>query len=876
MLREQFEWGKEKFSYHSLPLFAQSKGFSLDKLPISIKILMENLLRHGGTEEELRALALWNDSRGRDSRAIPFHPRRVVMQDFTGVPAVVDLAGMRDALAEAGEDPEKINPLISVDLVVDHSISVDYSATPEAYSRNVAKEYERNSERYRLLSWAQKSFKNFRVVPPGKGIVHQVNLEYLSEVISREERGGETLVFPDTLVGTDSHTTMIGGLAVLGWGVGGIEAEAAMLGQPVTILIPEVVGVRFTGSLPRGTTATDLVLRVTEMLRAQGVVGQFVEFYGPGLDSLTLADRATISNMAPEYGATCGFFPIDSELVSYLRLSGRGEAQAALVEEYARRQGLWRDKEREPEFTRTLELELPQVGPSIAGPGKPQSRVPLGEAAPSFERALKEDYRKDGPGRAVPVRGKDYSLKHGDVVIAAITSCTNTSNPAVLISAGLLAKKAVQRGLKAKPWVKTSFAPGSRVVTSYLDRAGLTPYLEELGFHLVGYGCTTCIGNSGALPPPIEAAIEEGNLITCNVLSGNRNFPGRIHPASQASYLASPPLVVAYALAGTLLRDITTEPLGEERGGKEVFLKELWPSPEEIDRVARAHLTEDLFVEGYRSIFEGTPQWRKLAPPAESLYAWDMGSTYIRRPPFFEGFAGQIPQEDILGARCLAILPDGTTTDHISPAGAIPSDGPAGTYLKEQGVSPAEFNSFGSRRGNHEVMLRGTFGNIRLKNQMVPHLEGGKTLSPQGDAVTIFEAAQLYREQGLPLLVFAGREYGTGSSRDWASKGTFLLGIRAVIAQSFERIHRSNLVGMGVLPLEFPPGENTETLGISGAESYDLQGLKELRPGGEVVLIIRKKGEPRRVILKTRIDTAQELEYYLSGGILRYVLRKYH
>jgi len=878
MLVDKLKFGNEEVFYYSLARYAAEYDFDLSRVPVAIKILMENLLRHEKSgfvsSDDLKAIARWESSRGKGENDINFHPGRVVMQDFTGVPAVVDLAGMRDALAEAGGDPSRINPVIPVDMVVDHSVQVDFYATPAAYSLNVQKEFERNSERYRLLNWAQKKFENFRVVPPGTGIVHQVNLEYLADVVSVRTIDGETVAFPDTLVGTDSHTTMIGGLCVLGWGVGGIEAEAALLGQPMTMLLPEVLGFRLTGSLSEGVTATDLVLTVTQMLRAKGVVGKFVEFYGPGLDHLTLADRATISNMAPEYGATCGLFPIDDELLKYLRLTGRDEQRIALVEDYAKAQGFWREPDCLIDYTDTISLDLADVRPSMAGPNKPQARVLLEDIPQSFTRVLTESYGAKDLSASSPVEGESYFLKHGDVAIAAITSCTNTSNPAVLIAAGLLARNAVKMGLNVKPWVKTSFAPGSQVVVSYLEKAGLMSPLEDLGFHLVGYGCTTCIGNSGPLRPEIEKSIKEGRLVTANVLSGNRNFAGRVHPVSQASYLASPPLVVAYALAGSIRVDITSEPLGLDVFGKEIYLRDIWPGEKEIEEVMALNVSSEQFREKYAEVFKGTSEWMGMSGSGGNLFDWVEDSTYIRRPPFFDHFREEQVFADIRNARALAILPDATTTDHISPAGVIPFDEPAGRYLIEKGVPSSGFNSFGSRRGNHEVMMRGTFGNIRLKNRMLDGKEGGYTLNESGEMTTIFDASMAYQDKGIPLILFAGKEYGAGSSRDWAAKGTLLLGVKAVIAESYERIHRSNLVGMGILPLEFRPGESVDTLGISGTGTYDLLGVKDLSPKGHLTLEITEGGKTRDVTVNVRIDTAAELEYYRAGGILNLVLKQ--
>ncbi|QEN06498.1 aconitate hydratase AcnA [Oceanispirochaeta crateris] len=877
MLKKELDFADRKVMYYSLQEFAREKGFDLAPLPVAVKILMENMLRHGSSDfvspDDLSALSEWNQTKGKVAKDINFHPGRVVMQDFTGVPAVVDLAAMRNALSENGGDASKINPVIPVDMVVDHSVQVDFNASPSAYKMNVKKEFERNSERYRLLNWAQKEFKNFRVVPPGTGIVHQVNLEYLADVVTLRTVDGQETAFPDTLVGTDSHTTMIGGLCVLGWGVGGIEAEAALLGQPLTMLIPEVVGFRFTGKLPEGTTATDLVLTVTQMLRARAVVGKFVEFYGPGLDHLSLADRATISNMAPEYGATCGLFPIDDELLKYLRLTGRDEQRIRLVEEYAKLQGLWRDPKVEPEFSDTLSLDLREVKPSMAGPNKPQNRVVLEDITSKFEKVLKADYGVSDLEARSSVEGTDYSLGHGDVAIAAITSCTNTSNPAILIAAGLLAKKAVKAGLRSKPWVKTSFAPGSQVVISYLEKAGLLPYLEKLGFHLVGFGCTTCIGNSGPLRPEIEKAILAKKLVTVNVLSGNRNFAGRIHPVSQASFLASPPLVVAYALAGSLRIDITRDALAVNDQGEKVYFKDLWPENSEIEEVMAMSVSSDQFKDKYAEVFKGTAEWAELSGTSGSLFAWTENSSYIRRPPFFDKFNEEQKFVDIKGARTLAILPDATTTDHISPAGVIPFDEPAGQYLISQGVSSSDFNSFGSRRGNHEVMMRGTFGNIRLKNKMLNGVEGGYTLNSRGEQSTIFDTSMAYQKKGIPLILFAGKEYGAGSSRDWAAKGTLLLGVKAVIAESYERIHRSNLVGMGILPLEFEGGDSVDSLGIKGMGSYDLLGVSRLSPKCHLTLVVNEGRRRREFQVRVRIDTSGELDYYRAGGILNLVLK---
>ncbi len=882
-VRRELAVGDRRYVIWSLEEAEKRLG-PVGRLPCTLKILLENLLRFEDgrtvTTDHLRAMVDWLGPR-RSEREILYRPARVLMQDFTGVPAVVDLAAMRDAMAALGGDPRRINPLSPVDLVIDHSVQVDAWASPDAFRRNVEAEYRRNRERYAFLRWGAEAFENFRVVPPGTGICHQVNLEYLARVVWTARDGEAEAAFPDTLVGTDSHTTMVNGLAVLGWGVGGIEAEAAMLGQPISMVIPEVIGFRLVGELPEGTTATDLVLTITQMLRARGVVGKFVEFFGPGLDRLPLADRATIANMAPEYGATCGFFPVDHVTLDYLRLTGRDEARVALVEAYAKAQGLWRDAETpEPLYTDVLELDLGTVEPSLAGPRRPQDRVPLSRAARAFAEALPELVRGGDPERRVAVAGTDYELRHGDVVIAAITSCTNTSNPSVMIAAGLLARKAREKGLAPKPWVKTSLAPGSRAVRDYLARLGLLEDLAALGFDLVGYGCTTCIGNSGPLPEPVARAIEEGKLVAAAVLSGNRNFEGRIHPLVRANYLASPPLVVAYALAGSLGRDLLNEPLGRDRAGNPVYLRDIWPSAEEVAAAVREAVTPEAFRRSYADVFAGDEHWTAVAPAETGLtYAWDPASTYVRRPPYFEGMTREPPSrvEDVTGARPLCILGDSVTTDHISPAGAIPVDSPAGRYLREHGVPPAEFNSYGARRGNHEVMMRGTFANIRLRNEMVPEREGGFTrLMPEGTVTTIFEAAMAYRERGVPLVVIGGREYGTGSSRDWAAKGPRLLGVRAVIAESFERIHRANLVGMGVLPLVFPEGVDRRTLGLDGSEVFDLLGLAAgLRPGMTVRCRIRRAdGRVEEIDLRARLDTEEEVEYYRHGGILHYVLRQ--
>jgi aconitate hydratase len=882
-VRRQLVVGDRSYDIFDLQEAERQLG-DLSRLPVSLRVLLENLLRYEDgrtvTADQIEAMVGWLRER-RSDREIAYRPARVLMQDFTGVPAVVDLAAMRDAMAELGGDPRRINPLSPVDLVIDHSVQVDVYGTPDAFRRNVEQEYARNRERYAFLRWGSEAFDNFRVVPPGTGICHQVNLEYLAQVVWTARDGNREVAFPDTLVGTDSHTTMVNGLSVLGWGVGGIEAEAAMLGQPISMVIPEVIGFRLTGRLPEGATATDLVLTVTQMLRKKGVVGKFVEFFGPGLSGLPLADRATIANMAPEYGATCGFFPIDRITLDYLRLTGRDPERIALVEAYARHQGLWREDDRpEPEFTDVLELDLGTVEPSLAGPRRPQDRVPLSQVAKNFAEVLPDLARGAPLDAEVPVEGTDHVLRHGDVVIAAITSCTNTSNPSVMIGAGLLAKKAVEKGLRAKPWVKTSLAPGSRVVSDYLGRSGLQRYLDELGFELVGYGCTTCIGNSGPLPEPIAKAITEGKLVAAAVLSGNRNFEGRVHPQVRANYLASPPLVVAYALAGSLRRDLASEPLGRGKDGEPVYLRDIWPSPEEVAQAVREAVLPEMFRTSYADVFRGDEHWAAIASERAGLvYDWDPASTYVRRPPYFDGMPREAPAAvaDIRGARILALLGDSITTDHISPAGSIPVDSPAGRYLIEHGVPPAEFNSYGARRGNHEVMMRGTFANIRLRNEMVPGREGGFTkIMPEGTETTIFEAAMAYRERGVPLVVIGGREYGTGSSRDWAAKGPLLLGVRAVVAESFERIHRANLVGMGVLPLTFPEGVTRRTLALDGSETVDVLGLEEgLRPRMPLRLVVhRADGGMEEVPVTCRIDTEDEVEYYRHGGILHYVLRR--
>jgi aconitate hydratase len=905
-------------------------------LPFSLKVLLENLLRNEDgnavTAEDVEAFARWEPASAED-REIAFSPARVLMQDFTGVPAIVDLAAMRGAMGTLGGDPTTINPLAPAELVIDHSVVADIAGRPDAFVRNVELEFERNRERYAFLRWGQQAFADFRVVPPGTGICHQVNLEYLARVVFTNDRGQ---AYPDTLVGTDSHTPMVNGLSVLGWGVGGIEAEAAMLGQPISMLMPKVVGFKLSGELPEGSTATDLVLTVTELLRRHGVVGKFVEFYGPGVGNVPVENRATIGNMSPEYGSTCAIFPIDAETLRYLEFTGRPAEQVALVEAYAKEQGLWHDPDAEPRYSETVELDLGTVVPSLAGPRRPQDRVALTDARRGFRSALAdmapEDHKRDTPmdrtiredgldeasaesfpasdppaylggsphqnndpspagwfepdpagasgrpSKRVPVQLEDgtrFDLDHGHVVIAAITSCTNTSNPSVMLAAALLARNAVDRGLASKPWVKTSLAPGSKVVMDYYERAGLLPYLEKLGFHLVGFGCTTCIGNSGPLAPEISQAVEDNDLVVASVLSGNRNFEGRINPDCRMNYLASPPLVVAYALAGTMDIDLLDDPLGEDADGNQVYLRDLWPSSEQVNEVIRQAVQSDMFRKSYAQVFEGDERWNNLEVPSGESFAWDDASTYVRRPPYFDGMpATPEPVQDIHGARVLAVLGDSVTTDHISPAGVIKRDSPAGRYLQEQGVEIRDFNSYGSRRGNHEVMIRGTFANIRLRNRLAPGTEGGVTLHlPDEEQMTIFDAAMRYQADGVPLVVLAGKEYGSGSSRDWAAKGPMLLGVRAVLAESYERIHRANLVGMGILPLEFPDGESVESLGLTGHETYEITGLEDAGAGGfprEVTV----RADGQELTCRLRIDTPNEVEYYRHGGILQYVLRQ--
>jgi aconitate hydratase len=878
--RSTLEAGGKRYSYYSLSKAAEALG-DISRLPFSMKVLLENLLRFEDgqtvTRDDLQAMADWQKER-KISREIQYRPARVLMQDFTGVPAVVDLAAMRDAMSGLGGDAQKINPLVPVHLIIDHSVMVDEFGTPRAFGKNVELEYERNGERYEFLKWGSQAFGNFQVVPPGTGICHQVNLEYIAQCVwTGEDQSGETLAYPDTLVGTDSHTTMVNGLGVLGWGVGGIEAEAAMLGQPVSMLIPEVVGFRLSGELKEGITATDLVLTVTQMLRQKGVVGRFVEFYGPGLDALTLADRATIANMAPEYGATCGFFPIDQRTIDYLELTGRDPNRIALVKAYAQAQGLWRDSSTaEPLFTDTLELDMGTIETSLAGPKRPQDKVLLSEVDDQFNTELDDTYRKGDEPR-VPVEGESFDLGNGDVVIAAITSCTNTSNPSVLVAAGLVARKAREKGLTTKPWVKTSLAPGSQVVTDYLKASGLADDLDALGFDLVGYGCTTCIGNSGPLAESISKAISDNDMVAVSVLSGNRNFEGRVSPDCRANYLASPPLVVAYALKGTVCSDMTKEAIGTARNGEPVFLKDIWPSNEEVRALVDAHVHSEMFRSRYADVYHGDERWRAIQVTGGATYSWPPLSTYIQNPPYFTGMTmTAAPLQDIVEARALAVFGDSITTDHISPAGAIKPDSPAGRYLLEKGVPRAEFNSYGARRGNHEVMMRGTFANIRIRNRMLDNVEGGFTrYAPTGETLPIYDAAMAYKYDGTPLVVIAGKEYGTGSSRDWAAKGTVLLGVRAVIADSFERIHRSNLVGMGVLPLNFMPGENAETLGLDGSEKFTVTGVAGIQPRQDVeVKVTREDGSEMTFTARCRIDTYNELEYFRSGGILHYVLRK--
>ncbi|WP_394691487.1 aconitate hydratase AcnA [Hoeflea sp.] len=872
------------YTYYSL-IEAEKNGLTgVSQLPFSMKVLLENLLRNedGRTvkKDDILAVAAWLTNKGKTEAEIAYRPARVLMQDFTGVPAVVDLAAMRDAMVSLGGDPQKINPLVPVDLVIDHSVIVDEFGTASALNRNVELEYERNGERYRFLKWGQQAFKNFRVVPPGTGICHQVNLEYLGQTVWTREEDGEITAYPDTCVGTDSHTTMINGLGVVGWGVGGIEAEAVMLGQPIYMLIPEVVGVKLTGKLNEGVTATDMVLTVVQMLRKKGVVSKFVEFFGPGLDSMSLADRATIGNMGPEYGATCGFFPVDGETINYLTMSGREEERIKLVEAYSKAQGMWREAgSADPVFTDTLDLDLGTVVPSMAGPKRPEGRIPLEGIAPGFATALENEYKKPGQlTNRYQVEGEDYDLGHGDVAIAAITSCTNTSNPSVLIGAGLLARNALAKGLKTKPWVKTSLAPGSQVVAEYLSASGLQTDLDALGFNLVGFGCTTCIGNSGPLPAPVSKTINEKGLIAAGVLSGNRNFEGRVSPDVQANYLASPPLVVAYALAGSVQKDLTTEPIGDDKDGNPVYLKDIWPSSQEIQEFIMKYVTRALYASKYADVFKGDENWQAVEAPASQTYAWDDNSTYVQNPPYFAGMGKTgAGISDIKGARVLGLFGDKITTDHISPAGSIKAQSPAGSYLMDNGVGVADFNQYGTRRGNHEVMMRGTFANIRLRNHMLgPNgREGGYTFHyPSREEVSIYDAAMQYKAEGVPLVIFAGVEYGNGSSRDWAAKGTNLLGVRAVIAQSFERIHRSNLVGMGVIPFVFEEGSNWESLGLKGDEMVSIEGLADIKPGEKkIAKVTYGDGSVKDIPIICRIDTLDEVDYVNNGGILQTVLR---
>ena len=883
--RSTISAGGKTYSYFDLKAASANGLGDISKLPISLKVLLENLLR---TEDgvavkaaDILAMTSWLVNKGRNEVEIAFSPARVLMQDFTGVPAVVDLAAMRDAAAKLGANPERINPLVPVDLVIDHSVMVDHFASTSAFAMNVDLEYERNVERYQFLRWGQQAFQDFRVVPPGTGICHQVNLEYLGQSVWVRDIDGETYAYPDTVVGTDSHTTMINGIGVLGWGVGGIEAEAAMLGQSISMLIPEVIGFRLTGKLQEGATATDLVLTVTQMLRKKGVVGKFVEFYGPGLDTMSVEDRATIANMAPEYGATCGFFPVDSKTVDYLKATGRDPARVALVEAYCKQQGLWRTAE-EPEFTDTLELSLADVRPSLAGPKRPQDRVVLGGVAEGFTKTMTEEFRKSAElKKRAPVADANHDIGHGDVVIAAITSCTNTSNPSVLIAAGLVARNAVAKGLDTKPWVKTSLAPGSQVVTDYLAKSGLDKSLNELGFNLVGYGCTTCIGNSGPLPPAISASVNENDLVVASVLSGNRNFEGRVNQDVRANYLASPPLVVAYALAGSVYVNLETDPIGTGKDGNPVYLRDIWPTNAEIEAVVRASVTKEMFDARYGNVFAGDEHWQGIKVGAGRTYAWDAKSTYVQNPPYFEGMSmTPTPPRDVVEARVLGLFGDSITTDHISPAGSIKKVSPAGAYLTEHGVPQSEFNSYGARRGNHEVMMRGTFANIRIKNQMVKNedgtvVEGGFTIhQPSGERMFIYDAAMRYKQEGRELVIFAGKEYGTGSSRDWAAKGTTLLGVRAVVAESFERIHRSNLIGMGVLPFQFVDGQTWAGLGLTGAETVSIANVASFTPRQRVKLkITRPGGKTDEVEVLCRIDTENEVEYLRNGGILHYVLR---
>ena len=872
--------GKD-YTYYSLDAAAQNGLGDISRLPASLKVLLENMLRHEDgstvTKDDITAFKTWLNNGGRVTQEIAYRPARVLMQDFTGVPAVVDLAAMRDAAENLGASAQDINPEVPVDLVIDHSVMVDHFAGPNSFQKNVDIEYDRNQERYEFLRWGATAFENFRVVPPGTGICHQVNLEYLGQTVWTKEVDGETIAYPDTCVGTDSHTTMINALSVLGWGVGGIEAEAAMLGQPVSMLIPEVIGFKLTGKLPEGATATDLVLTVTKMMRDYGVVAKFTEFFGPGVGNLTLEDQATLSNMSPEFGSTCAFFPVDPDTIKYLTNTGRDPDRVALVEAYAKAQGYWRPDMEDPVFTGTIELDLSTVVPSLSGPKRPQDQVLLSEADTKFAEAMVKEFGTAADdATAIQVEGEDFAVTHGDVFIAAITSCTNTSNPSVLIAAGLVARKAAALGLQRKPWVKTSFAPGSQVVTDYLDKAGLTEDLDALGFNLVGYGCTTCIGNSGPLQPEIAKAIADGNLVSCSVLSGNRNFEGRIGPDIKANYLASPPLVVAYALAGSMKINITTQPLGQDKNGNDVYLKDIWPTSHEIAEIMAESVSPQMFADRYADVFKGDKQWQEIEVSGGQTYSWPLGSTYVQNPPYFDGMTKELDAPgDVVNARVLALFGDSITTDHISPAGSIKASSPAGEYLQENQVSVLDFNSYGSRRGNHQVMMRGTFANIRIKNQMVPGVEGGVTIHhPSGDQMPIYNAAMRYQEEDVPLVVFAGTLYGNGSSRDWAAKGTILLGVKAVVAGSFERIHRSNLIGMGVLPLEFEEGTSWESLGLKGDEQVTIEGVADIQPRQKVdVKITKSDGSTVTARTTLRIDTDNELDYYRNGGILHYVLR---
>ncbi|WP_209596836.1 aconitate hydratase AcnA [Ruegeria sp. HKCCSP351] len=870
----------KSISYYSIPAAQQAGLGDFSNLPAALKVVLENMLRFEDSGfsvsvDDIKAFAEWGANGGKNPREIAYRPARVLMQDFTGVPAVVDLAAMRDGIKGLGGDAQKINPLNPVDLVIDHSVMIDEFGNPRAFQMNVDREYERNMERYQFLKWGQNAFNNFRVVPPGTGICHQVNLEYLAQTVWTDtDQNGEEVAYPDTLVGTDSHTTMVNGMAVLGWGVGGIEAEAAMLGQPISMLIPEVIGFELTGSMVEGTTGTDLVLKVVEMLRAKGVVGKFVEFYGEGLDRLPLADRATIANMAPEYGATCGFFPIDGETLRYMRNTGRDEDRIALVEAYAKENGFWRGPDYAPIYTDTLSLDMGTIVPAISGPKRPQDYVALTDAKAAFTREMKETFKRP-MGKEVAVKGEDYTMESGKVVIASITSCTNTSNPYVMIGAGLVARKAAALGLNRKPWVKTSLAPGSQVVSAYLEAAGLQEDLDKVGFNLVGYGCTTCIGNSGPIQKEISEAIAEGDLVATSVLSGNRNFEGRISPDVRANYLASPPLVVVYALAGTLDIDLTSEPIGQGKDGNDVFMKDIWPTQNEIAELVEATVTREAFQSKYADVFKGDEKWQSVEVPQQETYDWPPTSTYIQNPPYFQGMGAEPGTiSNIEGAKVLAILGDMVTTDHISPAGSFATTTPAGKYLTERQVQPREFNSYGSRRGNHEVMMRGTFANIRIKNEMLDGVEGGYTKGPDGEQTSIYDASMAYQADGTPLVVFGGEQYGAGSSRDWAAKGTALLGVKAVIAESFERIHRSNLVGMGVIPFEFTGGDTRKTLGLKGDETVSIHGLDTVEPLQVVPCTITyADGAETTIQLKCRIDTAPEIEYIENGGVLHYVLR---